>query len=193
MKNQILNNKKSQIGATITWIVAVIVILFIMVIYVLVTMGIAAAKGASKDSVQKSASENVILTEELMSIVNAPIGNNEILTDEIKSSLDYYIGNELIMKAVGGNINNLTRIKDSLSQELLVNTKASDEKLKTDAEKILDSICGSYIFQTPNLKIDKSKTNSQEILGAGFTEETTLSVPYKDQIIEIKYQRAKNC
>ena len=190
---KMLNNKKSQIGATITWIVAVLVILFIMIIYVLITVGIAAVKGVSEDSVQQSSSEKIVLTEELTAIINSQIGNNKILSDEIKSSLDYYMGNEEIMKYLDENINNLAMKKEFLSEELLVNAKASDEKLMGDAENILDSFCSAYVFQSPNLKIDKSKIDSGGVLTAGFTEEINLKIPYSGQIIEIKYKRAKNC
>lgn len=167
-----MRNKKAQIGATITWLVAILIIFFIMLVYILVAMGLAAKKGSSEDIVQKMNSENIALNTELMSILNSDISSDKTFIEEIKS------------------------LVDSASKDI-------PENLKTSAEKILGRVCRGYLFNIINIEdgliyprdIDNFPTIqfNVDFPPEAFTRQINLNIPYKSQIIKLKYERLKEC
>lgn len=88
MKINRIRNKKSQIGATLTWIVALFMIVFVMAIYLTGVIAISKAKddGITRaiknlfknDKEQYIANDKIIFTKSLISFLNQPVGNAKL-------------------------------------------------------------------------------------------------------------------
>jgi len=212
-------SRKAQIGATLTWIVAFLIIFFIMVLFILAAGGVSKIREIKGWFLFKSPegidveSRDLVLTNNLISVLNTPVDSNgkKTIEQSILETLDVYIDNEAIMNALGGDINNLNQLakqraitglnKVVLSQELLVAAGYKEEQEKEILRQIeitLDKICDGYIFEIPNMRIYKYQGKgissiSKEILENEFVQELTLKIPYNSQIIEIKYRQLKKC
>jgi len=77
--------KKSQIGATLTWIVALFLICILMAVYILAAMGLAEIRGVSKDFVQEAESGNAFLNAEFNAVLKAKDSKDDTLINEIKN------------------------------------------------------------------------------------------------------------
>lgn len=194
-----MKKRKAQEASTLTWVVASIAILFMLIIYSAFAGVLFFQKGGPTIFSVDKGEEGFILTKNLINLLNTPVNQAEAdanLIDEIKSSLDVYIDNEMIMNNLNGDINLLRLNKETLGKELLISAADKEKQLKKDIEETIGSFCEQYIFEIPNIKVDTSGTNQQEkseVLVADFAKEIILSAPYKGQTIQIKYRQSKNC
>ena len=86
-------NRKGQISAGLTWFVAFVIIFFIMFLFVTASIIIAGTKkvsvmGGSGGRGEGEEGVNLILTEQVMSFLNIPIGDEKIRDLIIKTKQD---------------------------------------------------------------------------------------------------------
>ena len=80
MRN-ILENKKAQIAATITWIVATFVILFILILFLVFTIVLFLNKGRPKITIEEEEVKSLVLTRTLVNILKS---SNECIPPELR-------------------------------------------------------------------------------------------------------------
>jgi len=214
-------NKNAQIGATITWFVAFLVILFIMILFIFFASLAGGKKILSFASFKqrgvivglKGLSEDADTINSLESVMKSKInidGKEELFFYAILESLEPLISSQKILKDyLSGDINNLglmlravkgTHTSQVIATEVLLAEgydENKEKKLKPALEKELDRICDKYYFEIPNLIIDKSggwvSSVSSEVLLEDYTSEIILNAYYKGNIIKIKYRQLKTC
>lgn len=123
-----INSKKAQIGTTITWVVAFIIILFLMVGFLVITMVLS---GKNKNEINFEGVENLDSQRELMKILNSPVEvNGESMNVR-----------ELI---------NLTFFDTQMG----TSEEKYEDVLKSEVKKVLDDFEYEYVdFQIKNLRV----------------------------------------
>lgn len=192
-------NKKAQISDTLTWIVATLIIFFIMFFFVAI-ISLWAAKEKitfSKLSVEKEKIQphsDFILTENLIYFLNTPIKEGKML-DVILSSLDILIDRNVYLEEIDyANLDPETKyLVDLKKQELIFETKEQ-----------LDKMCSEYMLKVPQGVIMKDRKDFvsesefesggwKEKLIAEWTDWSILKIPYRGRVIEIKYRQLEKC
>ena len=227
-------NKKAATGATIAWIVALVIIGFILFIYILLTLAITKDKDGISISKEKLIlEENPILAEKMVVYLKSPVDDKgEILMiDKILESVDVYLEykgaggktlleNEIMNKRLNGDINNLHKYKhfigasEFLGHDFWSNSgiNEKEEFLFKETKKIfgslceLDPICEDYLLGIPQGTMMGKMPSSSGLPGAFVPEEMVIyntrdisewtawnvfKIPYKDQVIEIKYRELR--
>ncbi len=87
-----IKNNKSQIGSTLTWFVAIIIVVFVMVLFVTGVTGIAKLKGLSETkqtaSVFISYGEEQNINSKFIAFLNKPLSNGGTVYDLLSKAED---------------------------------------------------------------------------------------------------------
>ena len=181
-----MNTKASVIGDTFTWVVAIFVILFILVIY-LFFMSVMGAKKAyfetNEIKISEGNPEHLAYIEGFNAFLNTKIeveGKNEIVLDAILNRLDVYFVTQSKYPAVGTMINRygLNKVddigavgrdrmmKEGFDIKTLIKIDQSNQVLGEAIRKELDQHCDRYLLLIPQGLINENGLlASSSILG----------------------------
>lgn len=207
MKN-FMKNKQAMEPSTLTWIAAMFIIFFILIIFITASLAFSKGKfGIPLKVREEAARENLILTEEIVAFLNTKTEFNSqetTIKELILSSLDSYIddksgvyfikwkfGGKNIMERLGGNINTLDGIyKNLISSEL----GATDEGKKarerekfifSETKKIFSPTCEGYIIKLPQGVIARIRYNAAiYVANLKITEGKIIEKDFDDFISE---------
>ena len=79
-------NKKGAIGATLTWIVAIFIILFILIVFLVLVAALGFFKGGIEIKSEDLGENKLILTQNLFRFLNSPVGNDGTVYDLISKA-----------------------------------------------------------------------------------------------------------
>tara|TARA_Y100000310_G_scaffold138173_1_gene137064 strand:- start:648 stop:1298 length:651 start_codon:yes stop_codon:yes gene_type:complete len=212
-------NKKAATGATITWVVALIIIAFILFIFILATLVITKDKKTIRVSKEvEYLQDDTVLTEKLIFYLNFPAGfdREELLIDKIFENIDIYLDYEKDGKSFFGEeefiqefdlyeIKTWKRAREFYGDDFFTNINFLQKELDLilAIQNVLSPSCEDYIF-----KIPQGAIRGNVIFGATFVQEweamkemgdlewtdwVMIKIPYKEQIIKIKYRQLKKC
>ncbi len=194
-----ISGRKAQISDTLTWIVATLIIFFIMFFFVAISSLMAykekitlSALSAGKEKIQPVS--DFALTENLVGFLEKPVKEGRMI-DAILSSLDILIDKNVDLTKV--NYENLEP-----DTKYLVDLKK--QEIFSETKILLGRMCSEYMLKIPQGIITNSREDfvSESGLDASIGEETliaewadwiALKIPYKEKIIEIKYRQLKKC
>ena len=177
MRFKSLEYKKAEIGEGIVWLVAFLIIFFVMILFVVMAGGVAVLKDVSVLTLNNagSSNDNLEITQELIFILESETEEGRTIKEHILESLDVYIeiyeenepNNFFIINNV--DLNNIwtvprERIIDSFNQRKL-NIGEIDEKervIKQEILELLKSGCDSYF------KLSQFLVNSHQELYESF-------------------------
>ncbi len=200
-----MKNKKAQIPTTITWVVAIIVIMLIMAIYLLVVGFMGGKKVFTGESMEVEVVEggdsNLALNQNLFAVLNSLVEDEDkLLKDLVLESVGPYIDNEI------SDINNLDKIRPALSEEFFItsNSREKDNLVFLNSKRILNNFCKDYMLKIPQgiIKSDMDDfvseehfktSNWKEVFLFEWTPEVEIEIPYKNNTIIIKYRQLENC
>jgi len=198
-----IKNRKAQEASMITWIVATFILLFLLVLYLGFVLAWYSNKGGAEINLQSSEyGFGIISNSNLANVLNSITKVQQYKGFKIYvallKSLDIYLDNPVAMGGLDDNINILYSSSGSLriSREISVDNEKVEAELKKELEDYFDKTCSKYIFTSPNIKIDKRDSKAKEEVQEemlAFSQELTIKLPYKNQIVEIKYQQLKEC
>ena len=214
----LIKNRKAQIGATLTWIVAYIIIFFIIIIFLSATITIASSKKAF-DAVSGAVSSifsgksdinyySVSETENIISVLNYKNGKlsvREAIINSIKPYFDEQEGEKFIFYTENSGLTVFSKGSE-------FDTAWKTDKMKQEAfdyiAGILNSRCGGYIIGLPQGFILNNKDKTAYLDDSSSPEsmvgkETLIKnynpyysiVPflYKGYILKIKYLEERKC
>lgn len=203
-----MENKKSQIGTTLTWFTAFIIIFFIIILFVSASVIIAGQKKISTIELIKYDSGSLESQRSLTSFLATPIkidDKEEKIKDLVLESLNPYLETKDLIKD-SGDLNNLVSIKQNLGKEFF---EANSVELKDDilfkkSQEILSSFCSEYMLRIPqgiilsgtnNFLSDLELENSEweAVLISDWTPWAEIQLPYKDKMVKIKFRELKKC
>lgn len=192
----IRKNRKGATGATLVWIVAVFIVLFILVLFIVAVLALSLTKGRIELVGREESESDFIVVTNLIGFLKTEISEG-IMQDLILESLDYSLGDERVMLLVRGNINNLEKVGYPPPDFYVENPEAKemDRKVRNEAKKILDPLCDEYFLKIPQ-GIISSKGPGFYVGGmneGSLTSWAEVKVPYKGQIVEIKYRQLMEC
>lgn len=84
-KNKI-RNKKASVSATLTWIVATFIILFILILYLVAVSILDYTKGGIKISREAKTNTDLVLIENFLGFLNTPVENDETIYELISKA-----------------------------------------------------------------------------------------------------------
>lgn len=178
--------------------------------------------GGDTIGVVKYGFEDLEAQRSLISFLETPIKIDDKkmkIKNLILISLDPYIEDETgiyferfklwdksIMKKLEGDINKLSTIRPQISQEFFIKNqvKLKDETLFEKSQEILPFSCSEYMLSIPQGVILLGRTDFalneefetsawKEILISKWTPWAEIQLPYKRQIIKIKFRELKKC
>ena len=202
LKNLNINmNKKASIGTTLTYFFAFFVIVFIIIIYLFFVFAILgknffSGEGQTID-IERSGIDidEEILFEEFVGFLKSPTESNSNEYSNIEElilySLDPFIENENLMKELNVDVNNLQDSYSSLNVEEYEEGIGRTDLLISESRKILDKRCDVYNLQVPqgfiwpeNYQLGNLENDFE------WSDWTVIYIPYKGNIIEVKYRRS---
>ena len=187
-----IKNKKAQVGLTIQWFVAFIVIFFIMLLFGIMATVAGGRKGFDihiGDNSQsfKSYQQGIALDNVLIAL-DEKVDNDKKLKEILLSGLDVFLSDEQLMqcKDMEYDINKLGVYVDIISKpeskqginvpgEISIPIKANliqINNIRDELKKIFDKFCNGYILETPYGTISTT-------VNSGLTESISVFVPYK--------------
>lgn len=205
----IRKRRKGQIGTTLTWFVAFIIIFFIMLIFVSLSFYLAATK-KTFEAFSLSYSEqgfHISQTENLIALLNTKVeiereGKKEdkTITELIKDSVDDYISK-------GSAWNYKERGLYIYDPELRIREIAREKNrvLFENSKNILNNICSGYILVLPQGVIYKQENSEAvyakdliDVLGKEALAKynkyySVIPFEYKGYIVKIKYLQLEKC
>ncbi len=209
MRKEFFKNKTGQVGITITWFVAFIVIFFIMLIFTGIVASVALKKGVGKNDIYtiQSGFSKVESQRNLMGFLNSEVeidGKKIFVKDEILFLVEPYFNEELMKKIDLKNINDLN-LKRPINLEILVFYKIDKTKENSAIENLrnsLDNSCYEYIFKFPlgyfyrlgkDAKFSYSMSGISNEFDKFLGDFVVVEIPYKNQKIEIKLKSRYVC
>ena len=157
-------NKKAELDETLTWIIALVIVFFIMLLFTLGSIGIAATKGSKGDSGEKISSDispDLASTENLIALLELKTDiEGKSIKELIFVSMDSLISSNyrenFLDTYAGGNINMIYSIDSQNIRKILDDKEYADylEKYsiaEKEINKILTERCEKYYFKTPNM------------------------------------------
>mgnify|MGYP001566716813 CR=1 FL=1 len=125
MRKEFFKNKTGQVGITITWFVAFIVIFFIMLIFTGIVASVALKKGVGKNDIYtiQSGFSKVESQRNLMGFLNSEVeidGKKIFVKDEILFLVEPYFNEELMKKIDLKNINTCSSKNIGITKENLI-------------------------------------------------------------------------
>lgn len=215
-------NKKSQIGSTLTWLVAFFIIFFIIIIFLSFTALISAKKIISSGSdvgIEKYDSSVLKAQRHFLNFLNSPAkvnGKKKKMSELIISSLDVYFDTKSEYPAQGSFVDSfgIYGLVDMLRSEArdrgfrIEDMQAIDEKKSEIASLIskkLKEDCSEFYILIPQALINEQGLSaSPKVMGKDvfidnydnllkFTPTISFKFYYKDKKIEIKYRELKEC
>jgi hypothetical protein len=197
-------NKKGQIGATLTWFIAFTMIFFMLVVFVYLSSAIASKKAISSifsstdyDFSTQDISDYSISKSGVQAVLEKQIqvgGENRPMIIFLLSTLDKYLESNSAMKYLDNDINLLSLKEYSISSELikLTSDEISKKEAIVDNLKIsLNTICQNYDFHFPGIDLI-SDSMAQKSL-EDFSKVVELNIPYRGNLVKIKYLETKVC
>ncbi len=208
-------NKKADIGATITWMAAFFVIVFILLIlYLLPTTLLFATKGGvGKIGVKFEEQENLIVTENQISYLMTPLkfeDKDEKVEDLFLMMQDPYLNKEFLEKinVYDNNINDLNLYLAGISQETLISyginedVENKNKEIIKELNKIFNDPCRDYIIKLPSGYLVKQR--GEEMIKADYIDYLSdeylsffgiskIKFWYKNYPIEIIYMERIYC
>jgi len=206
--------KKADIGSTLAWVFALFIIVFIMAVFVAVAFVMAGklniANRFGSNPSQNKISYNPSSTgvkETLLTLLSTE-SNGKTFKTMILQSLDVYFDTQHASgKTLVGNIGDINLLSEQYLQ--IYNTKKmieDDTILITEARKILDLICPKYMLKIPQGIILPGNENQpferESSVEDAFAESkkmsewstaVTMDIPYRNQIIKLKFRILKEC
>ncbi len=217
-KMDMIKNKKAQEESTLTWLVAVFVILFILVVFLFLTGAIAGKKKIDTTFNALSSPEKAVENTE-----NDVFSGNKIFfalrwkdnNQKLLNSIDIYTTDSIVvnlLKRYNGDINkldvfyyDLTNNNDFAVTENGKKSIANDKELFSSLKETLDPLCDDYLLKIPQGVIRKGNSgfvseavamnpfnNNKELLSF-WKDWTVIKISYKNNIIEIKYRELLKC
>ncbi len=214
-------NKKAQIPATLTWVIAFLIIFFVMILFLSSTIILAETKGIEVLKPLKYDSKVFDAQRDLIDYLNSPMkvdGEELRVLDSISSSLDYYFeiknpnGQSLIDWAFKTYLSADSLEKIDFNQaesalfdrDELVEAGRRDREFAKELAKKLDSFCPDYYLQISQGVIRPGGLYTKKSIGYDifdnseerlmkWTPTADISIPYKNRIFEIKYRQLKEC
>ncbi len=200
-------------------IIFVIMIIFITSTSVLAVKKAISSQSSGIDGFN---AESLNAQRNLINFLNSPIevdGRVQKTSEVLLSSLDPYLEDESgiyfadwkiadksVLKKLNGDINNLGNIRESLSEEFFVssNARVKDELIFNRAKSSLRNFCSEYMLIIPQGVVMKDLENFtsvgnyessswKEFFMSKWTETSEIILPYKNQIVKIKYRELKKC
>jgi hypothetical protein len=159
-----MKHKKSQIGATMTWIIAFVIIFFILAGFIFISTTIAVKKQVANTFFSK----------------NELTGEDRLAEEAgLRASLFAVLGSEV-------SVNNT----ESRLLEAVLLYESSNAEIKNQIEKglkdELNKICSGYGFQANSLRLIQDSSGK-------YTEEIIVPVYSRFDAIEIKYSQLRSC
>lgn len=173
-----MRNNKAQIATTMTWAVAGVIILFLMIIFFVVTTALSGKKLFNKNEISFEEIENLDSQRELVKILNSPVeiegtkDVKELIKLRTESEKDYQeildkelekILNEFEYEYVDSKMNNLRRrgfaLKIYRDNELLSDEISSEIFKKKDNPCIMDTNGCKYMAKIFIFDSDFKKIN----------------------------------
>ena len=215
-------NKKASIDSAFVWIIAFLVIVFILIITNVFVFSLFVVKGGSKTNVVfEENNNNLILNKKFLSFLNTKISVNnkeEKIIDSIRNSLDPYFeiknenGKNLVDKYSLNAITEDYVLKDKMMIDgfdendwdnfVKANLEFQEsEKVKKIIEE-LNKLCNvdrwdRYFLETPLGIITKDGLKAKQIFNEEdsfyYTEPIIHKTNYRGENIEIKFRMYREC
>lgn len=208
-----LKNKRSQVGITITWFFAFIVIFFIMLLFTGMVASIALKKGVGKNEIVsvEDGFRKIENHRELVIFLNSPIivdGKSIKVKDEILVLIEPYLNKELMKQINMGDINDLNlkrfMIQSQETQKIFNLDFRKENSVIEILRKNFDNSCTEYILKFPFGYFYRYKDKNyfvEDLKTSGVSDEldkllgdfVVIKIPYKNQNIEIKLKSRYIC
>ncbi len=187
-------NKKAQVSQTLTWIIALPIVIIIIVTTISVTIYVLSGERVKiweeEDKIVKGVAQprtDLTTTNTLISFLETEVGG-EKMKDLILSSLDVYIENDVELSTLHD--------RRPFFGEILIVARQKDEPVFRESQKILKDVCTNYMLKIPQGVVKPGEDDfvpEDDFLSPEWDPWSELYFPYKDQIIKIKYRQLKRC
>jgi hypothetical protein len=208
-------NKKAQVGSTLTWFIAFLIIFFIIILFVFASLSLAGRKKFivgnddldfnSLDGRAEGQRTIFVLLESSIEIEGVKKKYSEFL----KQSLNPYIEDDRIVSSLQGDINSLDGLwwqyQNNKEFNIAHQNRLIDQDLFKISKQILINGCDYAYLRIPqgntNLKEDKIYTDfdlntinkKEEFISNLVIPWAQVSIPYNDYIINVNYTEAGKC
>ena len=184
---KIINNKSAAIGTTLTWIVALFIIFFLLIIFLFIVFAMSLPKFWSFNpeneiSVVNGLNPDPATIESTFSVLNSPVtidSKSQRAEDAILSVFELYFDTKnsdsvsLVDKYGLYNYDDITRttkttfLKDGFNEIEINNIDSKKQELFNELKKQLDNYCDSYKFGTPfgNIEYNADSFGSSDSMG----------------------------
>jgi hypothetical protein len=173
-----VKNKKAQIGNTITWFAAFLIIFFVMLLFMISSFYLAGKKSIK--------SNNEILLKE-----------GDAVNLDVFEELNYVLDNKFDYEGDNVRILDFILYTDS-------NADGNADILFKELQKQLDGLCLSYMLEVPEGYVIRQEKDfvdeARALIYSGYNNDKdawsnwfTVKLPNKGKVTEIKYRRLKVC
>lgn len=181
---KLLKCKKAQEDSTITWIVAIFIIVLILMFYLIITFSMSVKNSLNWNGEVNSNGVSYLQdlgsSQTLFSVLNSEIqfnGKNTKIMNAILDSFDAYFetknseGYSLVEKYGLDNYDDISRttkskmITDGFKEESVDKINAQNQNLADEIRKILDLYCWKYRLAIPQGMISEEGLQSSDSLG----------------------------
>jgi len=161
-------NKNAQVGSTVTWMAAFVVIFFLLILYFVGVGFLAGTAKIFKNEVRYIESDINSLASQrsMLVLLNSEfnfLGSKSSVRNAIEESVNFYIDDDLYLKLVSYNLDELSNVDMSRKSEVLLSVfsdsdeavRIQNENLEKEAElrnflmEELNDECYSYFFKFP--------------------------------------------
>ena len=212
-------NKKGSVGTTLTWFVALFIIVFVMVLFIFLSTVLAGKKflpfvGEGRSEIDLFVNSDYLATQrDTLVLLKEDVefdGKNMSIKDATLLIMGPYLKSDVFSKLEVSDINDLYLKRESLSPETLISggvvyidgKAVKEEEYFELINNSLKDDCFEYIFRFPlgyvyNLGKRESYgygsppglSEYDILLGQPFI----ISIPYQEHMINIKLQSRKIC